>query len=349
LSIFVPSDNSALPISLKQQLTLGWQFVDQIFQLLKEESLYQRPIQLRHPFVFYLGHLPSFMHNQVCNYILKENESFSPYFDEIFERGIDPIVENPSQCHKHSTVPTQWPEINAVKEYKTKAREIVLSNVAKLLTKNEMMAQKGRVLSMVVEHDLMHAETLLYMLQVMDPKLKNRPSDKVLNYIINGDIHPSTDKMASIPGGQIKLGQDFYAASWGWDNEFPKHSTTVPSFSVDLLPVTNRQFLEFVEDGHYDNSTYWDPQDWEWKTSIGLQHPNVWFKDSTGKWYFSTLFERIPLENVLNWPALVSHAEASAYANWKGKRLPTEPELIRAAYGQAEAKGEKRRKLESAK
>ncbi len=91
------------------------------------------------------------------------------------------------------------------------------------------------------------------------------------------------------------------------------------------------EFFDFVESGAYDQERYWRPEDWRWKQLEKKHHPTFWFKRD-GDWYYRAMFDILPLEDVAGWPVYVSLAEARAYANWIGKRLPTEAEFHRAAY-----------------
>jgi len=199
------------------------------------------------------------------------------------------------------------------------------------------MAQKGRVFELIAEHDFMHAETLLYMLHNLDPRNKQRLPSEVINYKF-GKSPIEKGKMIQIPEGTTSLGIDFHETTWGWDNEFPKTEVKVPAFKIDALPVTNSEFLQFVESEAYNDPKYWTSANWMWKCSEQLNHPHTWEKDSAGKWMFRTVYDSILMEKVLDWPVYVSQAEASAYAKWKGKRLPTEAEFVRAAYGKKDNK-----------
>jgi formylglycine-generating enzyme required for sulfatase activity len=124
---------------------------------------------------------------------------------------------------------------------------------------------------------------------------------------------------------------------FGWDNEFSSITVEVPAFSIDRYNVTNRDFLEFVEAGGYSSSSWWGPDDWTWLREEKISHPLCWQRKGDD-WSWRGMFDWIPLP--LSWPVYVSHAEASAYARWRGGRLPTEPEFHRAAY--ATATGERR-------
>jgi ergothioneine biosynthesis protein EgtB len=136
--------------------------------------------------------------------------------------------------------------------------------------------------------------------------------------------------MVDIPAGQVTLGLRRDSGAFGWDNEFEAHVVDVPRFSVDRYKVTNRQFLEFLEAGGYDERRFWSESAWAWKREHAISHPGFWRRDGDS-WLQRTMFQEVPLP--MDWPVYVSHAEASAYANWAGKSLPTEAEWHRGAYG----------------
>jgi formylglycine-generating enzyme required for sulfatase activity len=145
--------------------------------------------------------------------------------------------------------------------------------------------------------------------------------------------NPPRPATARIPAGTATLGMTREHSRFGWDNEFPEHRVEVPSFEIDLHDATNQDFLEFVEAGGYSRRDLWDEEGWEWRARAGIEHPLFWERE-TGRWSWRGMFERIPLPAA--WPVYVSHAEARAYAAWKGKGLPTEAQFHRAAYGTPE-------------
>ena len=115
----------------------------------------------------------------------------------------------------------------------------------------------------------------------------------------------------------------------------------MPSFSVDVFPVTNGEYLKFVRAGGYEDRNYWKPEDWEWiaprphcTSAFLVQRSSSPAADPDTQWEYRAMFGTIPLP--LSWPVYVSHAEASAFARWAGKKLPTEAQWHRAAYGTPE-------------
>ena len=150
-----------------------------------------------------------------------------------------------------------------------------------------------------------------------------------------------------IPAGQVTLGCEpgpneeapWLAPTFGWDNEFGCKQVDVPAFSIDRHMVTNGEFLAFVEAGGYDERRFWRDEDWAWREHAGIQHPAFWEPAAAGGahvWLQRTMFARLPLP--LDWPVYVSHAEASAYARFAGKALPSEAQWQHAAEGVATAR-----------
>jgi ergothioneine biosynthesis protein EgtB len=317
-------------LDLGQRFEAVWQRTDRLLALVAPDAFRERPIALRHPFVFYLGHLPAFAWSHVCRRLLGR-PAFNPRFDEIFDRGIDPDVDDPARCHAHPAVPAQWPEMPAVLAYRNRIRDAILASLDEidLGSATPRAAEHDRVVSMVLEHELMHQETLLYMIQQLPLSLTVRPALPPL--------YPTGDALRgrpiAVPAGTATLGADVDDLDFGWDNEFPAVSVGVPGFVVDSTPVTNGEFLEFVTGGAYGREALWQPEDWAWKQRMGLAHPPFWQAEDGG-WTYRTILDELSLASVRDWPVYVSLAEARAYARWRGTRLLTEAQFHRAAYGE---------------
>ena len=313
--------------ALREKLVGAWARTDEIFAIVPNSELGAAPIVWRHPFIFYIGHLPAFSWNQICGAILGW-KSFNPGFDDVFCRGIDPDVDT-GECHWHPEVPDEWPQLRETLAYRDHVRRALLESLEAVLRSDAagVMAQNGRVFQMVLEHEWMHQETLLYMLQQLPLARKRRPKTAP-RYSFQPAPVP---RAVAIPAGSARLGAKFDDVHFGWDNEFNETRVSVPAFEIDTLPVTNGQYFEFVVCGAYDEPRFWRPEDWRWKQFENKSYPVCWFRRG-GDWLFRCMFDSFPLEHVASWPVYVSLAEARAYANWAGKRLPTEAEFHRAAY-----------------
>jgi ergothioneine biosynthesis protein EgtB len=312
----------ALALDLERRFRTLWERTDRLFALVGPDGVLERPIALRHPFIFYVGHLPAFAWNHVGRRLL-ERPPFNPRFDEIFDRGIDPDVDDPTQCHAHPEVPDAWPGRLEVHAYRDRVRAEILTSL------DDGSAADLRVLLMVLEHEQMHQETLLYMIQRLPLARLVRPA--LTSVYALGDALRA--RPIEIEAGHATLGADIGDLDFGWDNEFPRITVAVPRFVIDSTPVTNGEFLEFVESGGYARPDVWDGDDWRWKEATGLAHPLVW-TNRGGVWSHRTLVDELPLTSVRDWPVYVSLAEARAFAKWRGARLPTEAEFHRAAFGE---------------
>jgi ergothioneine biosynthesis protein EgtB len=172
----------------------------------------------------------------------------------------------------------------------------------------------------------MHQETLHYIWHRLPFEEKVRPGALAAPWI---GPEPAPPRSIRVPAGPVTLGTG-PEEPFAWDNERPAHRVDVAAFSVDADSVTNRDFLEFVEAGGYEDATSWDDAGWRWRTETGTRHPLFW-ESHRDAWFWRGMWDLVPLP--MAWPVYVSQAEASAYARWKGRRLPTEAEYHRAAFG----------------
>jgi iron(II)-dependent oxidoreductase len=293
---------------------------DELFEIVGPEALYDRPIPERHRIIFYLGHLEAFDWNLLLEPL--GLAPFDPDFDRLFAFGIDP-VEGGLPDDK----PEDWPSQEKVRRYAARLRETLDEALRAAAKKSSRLArlEHGRLLDVAIEHRLMHAETLCYMLHQLPVERKfGRP------VLPPPPAQPSAPRKVAIPAGIATLGmQRSENGAFGWDNEFEEHRVDVPAFAIDAYNVTNQDYLRFVVEGGYRDRSLWSDAGWECVSSHGRAHPIFWERRSDS-WVYRTMFKEIPLP--LDWPAYVSHDEATAYARWAGTELPSEAEWHRAAY-----------------
>ncbi len=294
---------------------------EELFRIVHPGALYDRPVPERHRIIFYLGHLEAFDWN-----LLREAlglSSFHPEFDQLFAFGIDPV-----EGGLPTDQPKDWPSEDRVREYCQRLREMLNAAIKDAGAKDPELGRLdlGRLLDVAIEHRLMHSETLCYMLHQL-------PGNRKLAQHTPPAPFPPThiQRSIAIPEGTATLGlprKD--GAPFGWDNEFEENRVLVPAFRIEVLNVTNRDFLQFLRDGGYERRDLWTDAGWKWISSEKRRAPTFWVAKGDA-WSYRAMFAEIPLP--LDWPAYVSHDEASAYARWVGKELPSEAEWHRAACG----------------
>lgn len=292
-----------------------------LFALVDDEAYYTRPIDLRHPLVFYDGHLPGFSFNTLVKKGLGR-PSIDARLEALFARGIDP-----HESHAPGQAPA-WPSRAEVRAFVDEADRQVLDAIehGDIEQPGHPLLDRAEAAYAILEHEAMHQETLLYMWHRLPFEQKRAPA----GYAPDTAGSPPLQRDIQVPGGDMTLGVDAGARPFSWDNERPHRREHVPAFTIDQHKVTNAEYLAFVEGGGYQHAPYWRPEDWAWLREQRMTHPLFWER-ADNRWHWRGMFARVPLPPA--WPVYVSHAEATAFANWRGRRLMTEAEFQRAAYG----------------
>ncbi len=147
-------------ISLGRALSQAREHTDELFTLLRPDSLYERPIPERHRIIFYIGHLEAFDWNLIARYHL-DKASFHPTFDRLFAFGIDPP---PGQLPADQ--PSDWPALSEVERYNRRTRDEI----------DELLDHvPEQLMHVALEHRLMHAETFAYILHNVAHERKIAP------------------------------------------------------------------------------------------------------------------------------------------------------------------------------
>jgi len=295
-----------------------------LFDLIDEDAYYSQPIALRHPIVFYEGHLAAFSFNTLVKRALR-GPSIDEPLERLFARGIDPDEENRT---RETDARRLWPSRERVREFAAEADRRVLESLARAEVErpSDPYLDRGEAVFTILEHEAMHQETLMYMWHRLPFERKRMPP--AYRPVTDGVV-PGLE-WVDVPGGRATLGVEAAAIPFGWDNERPAYWVDVAPFAIERHDVTNGAFLEFVSAGGYEDARWWRADDWAWLRADGIRHPLFWEPEGA-EWFWRGMFERVRLP--LAWPVHVSWAEASAYAKWRGARLPSEAEYQRAAFG----------------
>ncbi|KAF8221072.1 hypothetical protein L208DRAFT_1415679 [Tricholoma matsutake] len=311
-------------------LWAAWDLVT--MKMIPKEMLHKKPIDLRHKCLFYIGHIPTFL-DMLLHKAIGGGPSEPKHFWSIFERGIDPHVDDPDYCHNHSDVPEadeDWPALESIITFRDRVRARLMQLYDDLQTgKRPFTRNIARTLVMTLEHEGFHVETLLYMLiqragtGTLPPPGFLSPSWELLLQQWNSIPAPSNTTVTLGPvavtlghadcEGEDKLegiAEDIDGHIFGWDNESPERKVDVGVFRVDWRPVSNCEFETF----------------WRAEGAGKLGMPGSWVEED-GEIKVRTMYGPVSMDIARHWPVLTSYDHLLMYAKSKGGRLPTEPEL----------------------
>jgi len=270
-----------------------------------------------------------------------------------------PLLENGDRLYNSTDVAhdTRWelllPTRASTLAYMNEVLERCLARIDKA---KELSADEFYFYWLTTFHEGMHAEALAYTRQTLGYSAPASTTDAVSSDF-GGGAHPGD---VEIPGGKFLIGatKNF---SFVFDNEKWAHPVDVKPFRIARAPVTNGEFLEFVDAGGYRERRYWSDDGWQWLESGGapqleqsfakffnkklnepieiaafkerLDHPVYWQRLDNGRWQqrvydrYVSLNEDLPVVHV-------AWYEAEAFCNWARRRLPTETEWEVAASGE---------------
>jgi ergothioneine biosynthesis protein EgtB len=256
------------------------------------------------------------------------SEDYLFYFNSYYE-GFGARIERPKRGTKSR------PTVKDTIAYRNHVNE----NVLRFLASVEAHPNAETVLSLVrlgLEHEMQHQELLVYDIKHLlcdqfDAPIQPAPRSAV-----------KVEGMAEIEGGLVWLGygevqsprskvQGPSSYEFAFDNEKPAHQVFLQDFAIDRAPVSNGDFFEFIQDGGYQNFRWWFSEGWETVTKEQWKAPFYW-ELHDGQWMVRDFAGLHPAASKANEPVChVSFFEASAFAKWAGKRLPTEAEWEKAA------------------
>jgi len=133
----------------------------------------------------------------------------------------------------------------------------------------------GFVYGMVAQHEHQHVETLLATLQLVTDPVLPPPAGAAWPAPVP---RPEPGEV-EIPAGRYEIGSD---GAWAYDNERPRHTVQLAAFRIDRYPVSNAEFVRFIDDGGYRRAELWAGPGRDFARSEGLEHPLFWRRGETG-------------------------------------------------------------------
>lgn len=314
-------------------------------------DFYVKHERLRHPPIFYLGHTASFYVNKLHlgKFI---TERIDPVLEMQMAVGVDEMSWDDLDSNSYV-----WPSgeeakadelratafLQQVIDFRRDVRELVDSMIQS--HPMEWPIKKDSfwwVIMMGIEHERIHLETSsvihrqapLEDVQVVSvfPKCPHgRFHTNPKSAVAQGTL---ANTLVPIQAGETRVGRSWESTkTYGWDNEFGNMKMLqVPAFAASEFLVSNKEYLDFVQDGGYSTQSFWSEEGWSWVSDMAPTMPRFW-RIHDGAYYLRTLCEEVPM--AWDWPAEVCHHEAAAFCKYlsektgKSIRLPMEDEFLR--------------------
>lgn len=320
-----------------------WNFWDSLqHEIIPQQMMHTKTVDLRHVPLFYIGHAPAFRAIHLAR-LFNEPITEPAHYADWFERGVDPNVDEPDVInHSHSKVPTtkeEWPTLPELRAYELRVRERVRRAYRECAGK--WTRKQARVMQMVLEHELMHAETSAQNVLQACGRLHVPGRMAVPDFAslakewereVGGEEGREARRKAVVEfgKGEVQLGvNDDETRDEGeafeedhpfvWDCEAPARVVEVAGFKVRALPISNGEYLDHlvtsgdsVRDCDYPTSwSFVNDRQTTDLSSIGIK----------------TLYGVVPFAHAQDWPVAASGVQLEAVAKAQGGRLPTQAEM----------------------
>jgi ergothioneine biosynthesis protein EgtB len=284
---------------------------------LQIEDYVVQPIADVSPPKWHLGHTTWFFETFILKpnmptyreYNANYNYVFNSYYETVGARVIRTNRGNLSR-----------PTVDDVYKYRAYVDEVM-----QVFLQQEPTPKVKELLMLGLNHEQQHQELLWYDIKYI---LGHNPLfPAYAEEHIEKNLHPEEEKWIKIEAGLYEIGH--HGEEFCFDNELGRHNVYLNDFEISSSLVSNQEYLEFINERGYQDFRHWHAEAWDWVKTNQIEAPLYWYKvDGVWMRYDLSGLKPIKMEEPVSH---LSYYEASAYAAWKGMRLPTEFEWEIAA------------------
>ena len=298
-------------MSLKDQFVATRQKTEDICRHLEIEDYVVQPIMDVSPPKWHLGHTTWFFEEFVLSEFDTNYQRYHPKFAYVFNSYYESVGDKVFRSNRGNL---SRPTVQAIYDYRTH----VTKAVEGLLDRSTDDEEIKKILEIGIHHEKQHQELLLTDIKYI---FGHNPLFPIYDqHFKEVDIEDKKEEWISFDEGVHQIGYD--GKDFCYDNELKSHRVFHEPFAISNKLITNKEYMEFMEDGGYENVLLWHAEAWDWINAQKVDSPKYWHKiDDT--WQRFTLAGLQPIEE--KEPVIqLSYYEASAFAQWKGQKLPTE-------------------------
>lgn len=283
----------------------------EICSALEKEDYVVQPVVDVSPPKWHLGHTTWFFETFILIPGVPEYEPFHPEYHFVFNSYYESLGARVIRTDRGNL---SRPTVDDVYKY----RDYVDRAMVDYLETSGDLSAIAAIFDLGINHEQQHQELLWYDIKYIlghNPLFPAYTKDT-----IEDQLKPQQSGWHTIEEGVYEVG--YTGSAFHFDNEQCRHKVYLQKASIANGLVSNSEYLEFIAAGGYQQFEYWHAEAWEWVKVNAIKAPLYWHRINNS-WYNYTLSGLIPLkpdEPVTH----VSYYEASAFAQWKGMRLPTE-------------------------
>ena len=287
---------------------------EELCQPLEIEDYIPQPAEFVSPPKWHLAHTTWFFEEFILKKYKNEYRVFHPKYSFLFNSYYNHVGSRSSRSNRGIIT---RPVVSEIYDY----RKYVDQHMRELLNSENFTNEIKQLVIIGLNHEQQHQELLITDLKYT---LSLNPLYPIYQqgYSLVKDI-VTDNKMIPIEAGLYRIGAE-HSESFAFDNEFNPHDVFINDFSISSRLVSNGEYLDFVEDGGYEDFRFWHDEGYAWISENEIRKPLYWHKVE-GSWYQYSLEGLVPL-NPDHELGHISFYEAAAFAHWRGCRLPTEAE-----------------------
>ncbi|WP_051289150.1 ergothioneine biosynthesis protein EgtB [Chryseobacterium daeguense] len=288
-------------------------YSEEICRPLEIEDYVVQPVVDVSPPKWHLGHTTWFFETFILIPNFPDYEVFDPQYNFVFNSYYETIGTRVIRTDRGNL---SRPSVSDIYQY----RKYVDEKMNEFLQSEFMTEKIEPLLELGLNHEQQHQELLITDIKYIlghNPLFPQYKKEKITAKEYSGEIN-----MLKFSEGVYEIG--FTGEGFCFDNELGRHKVYLQDFEIADRLVTNREYLEFMQSGGYEDFKYWHAEGWDWVKQKNAKSPLYWhFVED--KWMHYTLngLHEINPDKAL---CHISFFEASAFASWKGMRLPTEAE-----------------------
>jgi ergothioneine biosynthesis protein EgtB len=289
---------------------------ERICKPLKIEDYVPQPIGDVSPPKWHLAHTTWFYEAFILNEFVDGYKEYHSDFSYVFNSYYRAAGERVERTKRGNLSRPSVSDIYDFRRHVDEAMTALLDGIDQNPARQEIL----KLLKLGINHEQQHQELLITDIKFIlgDNPLRIKYADESVDdsfKIIN-----KKEVIIKSEGGVVNIG--FEGDEFSYDNEHGRHRVFLEPFEISKNLVTNKEFIEFVEGGGYEDFRLWLDEGWEFAKNLEVKAPLYWFKEDND-WHHYTLSGVKKVD--LNEPVKhISYFEADAFARWKGWRLPTE-------------------------